>query len=150
MAENANDVERHFRDLENQLQEDGFPSDSQVMKTARRLLKALKNDGFTFGTTDRSQKNDPDQDEVSTKAADTATDHSSDAPIVRAFRTRNEFDSTVITSVFSKIDGWKTKIVAHKGSHFVVATNAKRLTDNRVRQAIIEYVQELKQAQPAK
>jgi hypothetical protein len=138
----ASDVERHYRDLEKQLQEDGFSPDSQVMKTTRRLLRALGEDGFAFA----GAKTEPEIEESEAKERTVTEETESEEAVVRAFRTRNEFDATVVTAVFASIDGWKTKIVEHKGSHFVIATNAKRLTDNRIKQAIVDYVQELKQA----
>lgn len=187
---NGGDVERHFLELQSQLQEDGFEADSQVMKTTNRLMKALRSDGFAFAMPDVEEPAEteeeeqesaveaealPEADETSAPKEEAihvvawpakGTTQTKDAvalatrieqdlrgtlqgapeeeSIIRAFRTKDAFDSTVIESVFASIDGWKTKVIQHKGSHFVIATNAKRLTENRVKQALVDYVTELK------
>ena len=147
---NASDVERHYRDLEKQLVEDGFDPESQVMKTTKRLLRALREDGFAFGgEVEREVPHEKKETAMADETESTQAEVEATAvpsPIIRAFRTRDEHDTAVITSVFAAIDGWRTKTIKHKGSHFVVATNGKWLTDNRVKQAIVDYVQELKQA----
>ena len=139
------DVERHFSDLENQLQEDGFDPDSNVMKTARRLSRALREDGFSLS--EKMPEEIESEPEEVTAAEMPLAVVVPDEPIVRAFRAKDEFDATRVTSVFAVIDGWKTKVIQHKGSHFVVATNAKKLTDTKAKQAIVEYVADLKSAQ---
>lgn len=148
MANNTSvsDVERHFLDLEKQLQDDGFTSDSQVMKTTRRLLRSLRGDGFAFEgikveITPESVDVKPDDVQLASE-----DNYIEDTAVVRAFRTRHAFDTAVITSVFASIEGWKTKSIEHKGSHFVVATNAESISETRIRQAIVDYVSELKQA----
>jgi hypothetical protein len=156
---NGGDVERHFLELQKQLQEDGFAGDSPVMKTTSRLMRALSSDGFAFAVLDAEPTEEsvdetaevaeppPEVEETPEAVAAAAAPAESHDSIIRAFRTKDAFDSTVIESVFASIDGWKTRVVQHKGNHFVIATNAKRLTENRVKQALVEYVTELKAAQ---
>ena len=134
------DVERHYGELKEQLAADGFDGDSKVMKCAKRLLRALKDDGFSFSA--------PVSVEPVTAPADIEPSALSDdeGAVIRAFRTKNAFDASVIESVFSSIEGWCTRFVEHKGSYFVVATNAPRLTKKRVNRAIVAYVTELKRA----
>jgi len=145
----TSDVSRQFLELRDQLKEDGFDVETPIGKTARRLQKALKEDGVDFTVAAASPEPDKDKKAVKTTksspVAETLPEEESDT-LIRAFRTKNEYDTQVIESVFAAIDGWKTKVIEHKGSHFVVATNAPRLTEKRVKTAIHRYVTDLKKS----
>lgn len=151
----SNEVSRQFAELTAQLAEDGYGGDTDVGKLARRLSKALKEDGFllTDAASSKTTKS-ADTSAKSTKSAKVETkatpvESEDDDTFVRAFRARNGFDSKVVESLFEAIGGWRLKTVEHKGSHFVIATNAPRLTDKRIKTAIHRYVAELKSVTPS-
>jgi len=154
---NGGDVERHFTELEKQLQEDGFDPESQVMKTTSRLMKALRSDGFAFADSE------DESEEASADAAESPTEEAVAETVVeekpvksrkiksvlRAFRAKDAFDTSVIAAVFAEIEGWTTKVIEHKGHHFVIATNGPAPTMDQVKKALGEYAQEARAATAA-
>lgn len=164
----STDVERHLLELHAHLYEDGFEVDSVVMKTARRLQKALKDDGFLISDlpvgsvmVSKNTKAKPtalaavvleDPEPVTVEAGSelmlfTAVSQPESAvvaPVVSAFRVKDSFDASAVQSVFSTIDGWSTKVMAHQGSYFVFVVNAPTITVQNLKDALIAYYTELK------
>lgn len=141
------DVERHYRDLEKQLLEDGFPADSHVMKMTEKLKLALQGDGFSLESADPGLVQAAvDEDEPTADMPIPMTIAAADEQptIVRAFRAKDAFDSNVVVSVFAAIDGWRTRVIQRGENHFIVATNAKSLTDAHIKQALTAYATEVR------
>lgn len=150
----SNEVSRQFAELTAQLAEDGYDGDTDVGKLVRRLSKALKEDGFLLTEAVPPKTKSAEVSAKLAKPAKVEPSNAAPAPedddtFVRAFRARNGFDTKVVEQLFEAIGGWRLKTVEHKGSHFVIATNAPRLTEKRVKTAIHRYVAELKSATPS-
>jgi len=150
----TNEVSRQFLDLQAQLVEDGYGADTDIGKLAKRLSRALKEDGFSFAETTPAASAETKEVTKPTRPVKVAKPVAEavvedDDTFVQAFRARSGFDTSVVEKLFATIEGWRLKTVEHKGSFFVIATNAPRLTDKRVKTAIARYVNDLKAVTPA-
>jgi hypothetical protein len=145
------DVERHYKDLEKQLLEDGFPQNSPVMKMTEKLRLALREDGFSLEEGPAlvsAEAEDADDDEPLAVMPEPVTfiaaAEEESPEIVRAFRAKDALDSNVVVSVFAAIDGWRTRVIQRGDNHYIIATNAKTLTEAHVKQALTAYATEVR------
>jgi len=147
---NAKDVDRHFLELEKQIESDDIGDDSNVSKTLNKLRMVLKKDGFLSSDTGV-----PGETVIGAGKATTVTKAMKSAHktptrsisakatedyVVRAFRVVNASDANVVSTVFTGIDGWKTQTISSKGLVFMVVTNAPRWSKKRIKVALKDIV----------
>jgi hypothetical protein len=110
------EISKQYEDLLQQLIADGVGSDHEIMRTARSLGDALRGDGIRIPES-KQDVEDPNS-------------------VVKAFRVVTTKDAETITSVFTKIDGWRTKTIETNGKVFVIVANTPEFDKTRVRQAL--------------
>lgn len=109
------EITKQYEDLLQQLIADGVGSDHEIMRTARSLGAALRGDGI------RIPEEAPVED--SNK-------------IVKAFRVLTAKDASMVTSVFTQIEGWQAKVIETNGKVFVIVANTPEFDKTLVRQAL--------------
>ena len=120
------DVDRYVDQLTEQLKEAGLTPESHVAKTFARLCTVLKDDGFSLAPTGR-----PPIRTTIRKAMQDNEEYT-----IRAFRVSSNVDATIVSTIFDQIDGWKAKSLELKGRHYIVVSNAPRLSKKRIRTAL--------------
>lgn len=115
------DVDKYVNELSSQLVQESLDPAGNIMKTLHRLTKALQSDGFSITL----------NPVVVNKSMTTSGDF-----VLQAFRVSSSSDAAIVDSIFSGIEGWRAKILEFKGRHYVVVSNAPRLTKKRVKTAL--------------
>ena len=118
-----NDVDKFVDQLTSQLSD----RNDHVSKALSLLRSTLQGDGFTLV---------PLSDTSPITNLRKAMQQDSDQFMVRAFRVSSSVDAEVVNAVFSSIEGWKSRALEHDGRHYVVVSNAPRLSKKRIRTAL--------------